>query len=103
MNINIETIIASKASNIQTKLSAGYKLGGNETLTLSQAKAAIKEIVEAVIEKCWQKSRIEVRGIHNREINFEAEDVNTLTLKDEAVFVDVKESSILKVKEMISY
>lgn len=71
--------------------------------TTMYVKAAIKEIVEAVIDKCWQKSRIEVRGIHNREINFEAEDINTLTLKDEAVFVDVKESSILKVKEMINY
>jgi hypothetical protein len=43
-DINIEKVIASKASNIRTKLSLGYELKGNETLTLSEAKAAIKEM-----------------------------------------------------------
>lgn len=95
MNINIEAIIASKSNNIQTKLSAGYKLGGKETLTLTEAKLAIKEIVEAVIGKCAEEARIHQIGLYGSANRFEIDNGEITIVADK--------DSILNVKEMIDY
>jgi hypothetical protein len=51
-NINISEMLSKYSKNVNTKISAGYSLSGKELLTVTEAKAAIKEIVEAVVDKC---------------------------------------------------
>lgn len=50
-NLSINEMLSKHSKNVNTKISAGYSLSGKELLTVTEAKAAIKEIVEAALRK----------------------------------------------------
>lgn len=56
-NLSINEMLSKHSKNVNTKISAGYSLSGKELLTVTEAKAAIKEIVEKVINKCAEEAK----------------------------------------------
>lgn len=70
-NINIDEVLSKHSKNVNTKISAGYSLSGKELLTVTEAKAAIKEIVEAVIDKCAEEADIIQDGYFNSDRGYE--------------------------------
>lgn len=84
-NINISEILSKHSKNVNTKISAGYSLSGKELLTVTEAKAAIKEIVEKVINKCAEEALTIESGR-----GFAAETI-------------VDKDSIIEVKNQINY
>lgn len=83
--IDLKAILAKHSSNIQTKLNLGYDLSGKETLTLSQATAAMQELWNLAVDKC--------------AANFSINQIVCWGLKTGDTEID--EDSIEKVKQMI--
>lgn len=82
-NINVEEILAKYSPNF--KLAVNYERQEKALITTKQAKAAIKEIIEAVIDKCADgaNTRLIETGIGNYE--------------------EIDKDSILNIKTIINY
>lgn len=77
-DINIEAILSKFPSRDEKE----------EYLLKSDVKAAIKEIVEAVVDKCAEEASLTDESFHSMQ---------------EGSIMQIDKESILKVKEMISY
>ena len=108
--INVEAILKKHSNNVSKQ---DGKLNGRENLTVNEAKAAIKEIVEAVIDKCAENASLNGRRYNakTRELKDITEEIGggcyweghpeDQPLPD--LEIEINKQSILNIKKEIEY
>lgn len=98
-NINIQAIIGKHSP----LLAAALEHNKPTEINPENVKAAIKEIVEAVIDKCNQKSLLSLTDYHTMKKATVEEYTCGLKNNEPALVIEVDKQSILAVKKRINY
>lgn len=97
-NINIQAIIGKHSP----LLAAALEHNKSTEINPENVKAAIKEIIEAVINKCAEEAGIKVQG----QNNYNQEDYEYTTQSHscrEDEYIQIDKESILAIKTQINY